>query len=196
MPQDTQTQTKFEREATQRAQHAQELKREQEQERQQNKQEFSFTVQEFVKRYNQATEYMPEGVRPDRVFVGKRRELYDGGVEYTLASNGGPNSFTVTTNKNRNAVRSVYLSIFIADQNKNTLSVMGDLFVRFTTTIMAVENPHMPSAQRGQRLKEIGLFKAIDEKRAILTRKNNVDYKIDIVEVFGSVTLSINPSTP
>ena len=180
VPQDTQT--KSEQGAKQQAQ---------------NKREFSFTVQEFVRRYNQASQNVADGgLIPKRVFIDEKRELSDA-MEYRLAhtTNEDHIYFSVATNKNRDAVRAVFYMIYLSPDT-NAMSMMGDMLYGFAATIMAVENPHMPPSERGQRLKEIGVFKVMEEKRAILSRKNNVDYKIDIVEAMGAITLSIKPTSP
>ncbi len=177
-----------------------EIKQELEQVEKQKAPEFYFTVNEFIRRYNQATQHLPaskftEKLR-ERIIVEEEMELSDG-VEYTLIKTTSADHFhlSVTTNKNSDAVRSIYYMIYIA-KAKDTATVMGDLLLRFSATIMAVENPNMQPKERGERLKEIGVFKAVEERKEVLSRKNNIDYKVDVIITLGAVTLSIKPSSP
>ena len=194
--------TAVEKEAKQREEDTRELKRELSQEQEQNNQVFSFTVNEFVSRYNQSTQNITRNLPKDQVTEKLRRRItveesrgITDGVEHVLIQSGrGSNLYlSVSTNKNSNVVRSIYYMIYIPEK---TDALVGDMLLGFTAIIMAVEDQSMPPAERGKRLKEIGTFKFVEDMRTIRTRKNNVDYKVDVVKAIGAITLSVKPSLP
>ncbi len=157
--------------------------------------EFSFTVNEFIRRYNQATQNFPEDQAIEKmrepIIVEDKWEI-EGGLQYQLTKADTKSLLYVTTNGN-NFASSIYYMIFIP-KDSEIMSILAHLIFRFSATIMAVENPDMSPTERGKRLKEIGFFKAIEEQSEIVTRKNNVDYKVDLSVALGAVTLSIKPS--
>ncbi len=157
--------------------------------------EFSFTVNEFIRRYNQATQNFPEDQIAEKmrepIIVENKNEMTDG-FQYQLTKADTQSLLYVTTSVN-NSVRTIYYMVFIP-KDSEPMSVLAQLLFRFSATIMAVEDPDMPPNERGERLKEIGVFKAVKDQREVLTRKNNVDYKVDLSAVLGAVTLSVKPS--
>ena len=142
-------------------------------EKEQDSQVFSFTVNEFVSRYNQSA----EKVNTRSIAIVESQEVSDG-ISYKLTKGIHNKEFnlSVTTNKNSDRVRSItYMINLVGDTSVEVL-------LRFTATIMAVENPNMLSEDRGRRLTEVGVLKIVEEKQAITTRKNNIEYKVDLIE--------------
>ncbi|MYD61638.1 MAG: hypothetical protein F4W91_11405 [Gemmatimonadetes bacterium] len=156
--------------------------------------EFSFTVNEFVRRYNRSA----EEIEVNQIAIQGRREVITG-IEYRLTKekrgdHHNPYRLSLLTNMNSNKVKSIFYMIFVvADENKTELERGLEIILRFTATFMAVENPDMKSADRGRRLQEIGVMQSIKDKEEITTVKNNIVYKVDVVEVLGAVTFSIKP---
>ena len=155
----------------------------------QNSKVFPFTVNEFVSRYNRSADKL----EMDHIAVYRRKALSNG-TEYYLTKaerNGRVNQYglSVTTDKNSDRVRSIYYRIFIVSK-ETTL----ELPIRYTLTIMAVENPYMSPQDGFKRLSELGVKRSIDNKQEITTRKNNIVYKVDnMLESIGAITLSIKP---
>lgn len=155
-------------------------------EKEQDSQVFSFTVNEFVSRYNQSA----EKVNTRSIAIVERQEIADG-ISYKLTKGIHNKEFnlSVTTNKSSDIVRSITYMVSLVS-NDTSLEVL----LRFTTTIMAVENPNMLPKDRGQRLTEIGVFKIFEDKQTITTEKNNIEYKVDLLEEIATFILSIKPS--
>ncbi len=171
-----------------------------EKEQEQTVQVFSFTVNEFVSRYNRSTQNIARNSQKHqiieklrrRIAVEEEREITDG-VEHVLIQSGrGSNlHLSVTTNKNSSSVRSIYYMIYMPG---NVNALMGDVLLGFSAIIMAVEDPDMSPEERGKRLKEIGTFKVVEDMKTIRTSKNKVDYKVEIIKALGAITLSVKPS--
>lgn len=144
-----------------------------------NKLEFSFTVDEFIDRYNASLQTLGRDLS-----VSLKKEN-DNGTAITVMAmqNNEYFSFILSANNTSRALQSI---IFIARGDDTTKSAL-DIAFGIVAVVMAIEGPYMSSTE--QRSKILRDFKLSDGKLRGLGKlkvdRNNVRYDLSMPDTIG-----------
>ena len=145
---------------------------------------FQFTLAQFVDRYNQAMNSMDSEIEMKR----GQSILTDDTTLVQLDSNRNVAAILDTDAQN-GTVRSI---LFIAG-GTGTISSGVDVILGLTGVVMAVENPRMPSAQRGEAIRDIGVLDLTDlSETGKRTQRGRFEYYLSFSDVIGA-TLMVTP---
>ena len=151
--------------------------------------ELPFTVEEFVERFNLATQKLEVTLQ---IVIGVFQENDHGEtLAVSLQNKGLGRQFLIQVNatKSNRAIRNMAYMGKCKDYSDETiLALLSEL----TAFIMAIENPVMPVKMRGQRLKEIGFAQALQGEN-VTTRKKGIEYALsgDLRKLSGLILVEV-----
>ena len=144
--------------------------------------EFDITIEEFVERYNQASNTL----EVDSRFSVKEESDNDKFLTVQLEAGSYQNlAMILTANNKTRVVRSL---VFLGSGDGTIESGVSVLF-GIVSTVMAIENPLMPVEQRGEILRKFDISGLSNGGKIELTR-GNVKYTLSISEVIGTTLVA------
>ena len=150
-------------------------------------QDLDITIEEFVDRYNQASNTL----EVDSRFSVK--EEADNGKFLTVQLEAGPYQNLAMILTADNKTRLVQSLVFLGSGDGTLGSGVSVLF-GIVSTVMAIENPFMPVEQRGEILRKFDISGlSVGGKKEL--NRGNVKYTLSISEVIGT-TLVAEPKKP
>ena len=145
-------------------------------------QEFAFTVEEFISRFNYSLQNLENDTRVSQV------DETDNGKDLTIELTSNRNiGFVLTAN---NVTRSVRDMIFIGGGD-GTIRSGADLLMAMVAFVMAIENPSMPASQTHRITRDLGLHYMTEaDNRTTKVVRHGVRYRRTWFEKIGMILVA------
>ena len=157
----------------------------------QAKPEFTFTGEEFVRRYNRSMDNLKV---PNRsVYIHNKIER-NGEMEFNLIQLIGKRTMFIKLTMNKRTQKVNHILYLGGKDNKYEANSIAAIKIinEISATVMAIENPRMSRTELEKRKGEIGLTK-LDKHKSIESRKHNISYQLITAEDLGGLSLIANP---